>query len=323
MVKALTLGNRTFTSNLIQGPLAGVSCAPFRLLATQHGAPAFTYTEMISCKTLLYRPLHAQKRFIQKDTAEGPVCFQLASTDPVELGEAVNIVTDAGADMIDLNCGCPVGKIRSKGAGSSLLSQPGRLHQLILAMKANTSLPVSVKIRVDGGSHDQFNADVANAINDASPDFVTVHGRHWTEHYETPCRHEQIAFFVEKLNMPVIGNGDVACLDSLKRMLATGCDGVMIGRAGVGQPWLTRQLTAQYHGKPFEPPTATAIRDMLLQHVSQLIALLGSEKFAILQARKFSKYYARHLPERSDFYAAVNQCESFEVFSHLCQRYFY
>src|SRR5690349_6041065 len=111
---------------------------------------------MISCKTLIYQPKSSYQRYIQKKPEEGPVCFQLSGSDPIELAEATKMVSDYGADLIDLNCGCPVNKIRTKGAGSSLLTQPAKLYKLICAMKQNTSRPVSIKIRVEGHSGDTF-----------------------------------------------------------------------------------------------------------------------------------------------------------------------
>lgn len=318
MIKPLILGNKTFPVNLIQGPLAGVSCAPFRRLTWQYSQPAFSCTEMISCKTLIHQPALAQQRFIKKDPTEGPVCFQLSSNNPAELAEAVKRVTDYGADLIDLNCGCPVKKIRSKGAGSSLLTNSSKLFQLISAMKNNTHVPVSIKIRVESMSDEKFNHEVAQVVADAGADFLVVHGRHWTEHYETPCRHEEIQFFVEQLKIPVIGNGDVACAASLKTMFATGCAGVMIGRSGVGQPWLIKQLIAEIQQNVFQLPPADEIRLMLLTHVTELAALLQSEKFALLQARKFAKYYARHLPNKGEFYTAVTQCETLLNLQKIC-----
>lgn len=321
MIKPLQLGDKTFPVNLIQGPLAGVSCAPFRLLTWQHSKPAFSCTEMISCKTLIHQPKIAQQRYIAKDKNEGPVCFQLSANDANELAEATKIATDAGADLIDLNCGCPVKKIRGKGAGSKLLTDTQKLYQLIRAMKDNTQVPVSIKIRVEGGD-EKFNQEVANVVSDAGPDFLVVHGRHWTEHYETPCRHDQIQFFVQELKIPVIGNGDIANIDSLKKMLATGCAGVMIGRAGVGQPWLIAKLMAEMQGEIFKLPEHAEMGKMFMQHVEQLTTLLGSEKFAILQARKFAKYYARPLTTRMGFAEAVNNCDSLQILQKLCEQYF-
>lgn len=321
MITPLTLGNKTFPVNLIQGPLAGISCAPFRLLTWRHSQPAFTCTEMISCKTVLHQPEKTTARYLTKAEGEGAVCFQLSGTNPRELAEAVKRVTDHGADLIDLNCGCPVKKIRSRGAGSGLLTNPSLLYQLIKAMKDNTALPVSIKIRVEL-SDEPFNAEVARVVSEAGADFLVVHGRHWTQHYETPVRHEEIAYFVDQLKIPVIGNGDVACKQSLEAMLKTGCAGVMIGRAGVGRPWLIKELQAAMQQQPFAPPGISEIKAMLIEHVTGLMTLMQHEKFAILQARTFAKYYARTLPTRAAFHASINTCETFAEFNAVCDEYF-
>jgi tRNA-dihydrouridine synthase B len=276
---------------------------------------------MISCKTLIHQPAFSQQRFIKKDSNEGPVCFQLAGNDPAELAEAVKRVTDYGADLIDLNCGCPVKKIRSKGAGSKLLMDPLKLFQLIRAMKENTHLPVSIKIRVDGGN-EKHNHDVATVVKEAGADFLIVHGRHWTEHYETPCRYDEIQYFVNALTVPVIGNGDIACIESLQAMLSTGCAGVMISRAGVGQPWLIKKLISEMRGNVFEIPSWQERGAAFLQHVEQLIELLRNEYFALLQARKLAKYYARELPEKEQFCFQMNTCTELNAFKTLIFSYF-
>ncbi len=322
MIRPLTIGNHTFPTNIIQGPLAGVSCAPFRRLTWQYGKPAFSCTEMISCKSIIYQPAQALERLVKIDPAEGPVCFQLSSTDEHELAEAVRRVTSLGANLIDLNCGCPVKKIRTRGAGSRLLAEPKKLYQLIRAMKDNTHLPVSIKIRVDGNSDERFNHEIASMLQDAMPDFVIVHGRHWAEHYETPCNHNEIEYFVKQLTIPVIGNGDIRCIESLKQMYATGCAGVMIGRAGVGQPWLIQQLTMEMNDEKFIPMPLELIGKIFLEHTNELIQLLNSEKFAILQIRKLAKYYARTLPNRNDFCDAVNVCEDLTTLQKIVFDFF-
>jgi tRNA-dihydrouridine synthase B len=323
MIKPLVLNNVFFSTNLIQGPLAGVSCAPFRELTWRYSQPAFTCTEMISCKTLLHSSLHLQRRFTHKHKNEGPVCFQLASSDPQELAEATKVATDLGANLIDLNCGCPVNKIRKKGAGSKLLSDAGNLYKLIKAMKENTSVPVSIKIRVDGASSEKNNRLIANAVNDAGADFLIVHGRHWSEQYETNCNYEQIQFFVEEVKVPVIGNGDVRCHSSLKKMLATGCAGVMIARAGMGQPWLIDKLKKEMRGEKFLVPSSYEIGTVFIEHVSELATLLRYEKFAILQARKFAKYYARNVEAKFNFCEELNACEDLAQLIRITRRYFF
>ncbi|GGI88249.1 tRNA dihydrouridine synthase [Legionella impletisoli] len=322
MIKELTLRDRSFPVNIIQGPLAGISSAPFRRLFWKFGHPAFTFTEMISCETLINSSKN-RHRFVAKSLDEGPVCFQLSGREPNKIAEATKIVTDCGADLIDLNCGCPVNKIRSRGAGSKHLSDPLNLYEAIKAMKANTHVPVSVKIRIDGHSSDQFNKEIAKVVEEAGTDYLIVHGRHWTEHYETPCNTDQIQFFVQELKIPVIGNGDIACIDSLKKMFATGCAGVMIARAGVGQPWLIGQLISAYFNQPFSKPEFPQISALFLEHITELAKLLNSDKFAVIQARKFAKYYARGLPQRAEFILEMNRCESLSHLETICTRYFH
>ncbi len=321
MIKPLHIKNTTYSCNLVQGPLAGVSCAPFRALVLKWGKPAFSYTEMISCKTLIHGNPTLQQRFVLKVPGE-TLCFQLSSNNVIELGLATRMVTDYGADLIDLNCGCPVKKIRSKGAGSHLLSEASKIYSLIRAMKENTHCPVSIKIRVDADSDDHFNQDIASAIADAGADFITVHGRHWRHGYDIPCAYDDIAFFVDALDIPVIGNGNIACLPSLKRMFKTGCAGVMIARAGVGQPWLIQQLISQAQNVPYQIPLPLTIGKLFQEHLFGLCKLLSSDNFAVLQARTFAKYYARTLPNKQVFCEDFNRCNDLKSAVRIIEDYF-
>lgn len=321
-MQLLKIGQLTFENNLIQGPLAGISCAPFRELIWQYSQPAYTCTEMISCQTLNHAPLSIQKRYVLKAANEGPVCFQLAGKDPREISEAVKRVTDLGADLIDLNCGCPVKKIRRKGMGSRLLQDPQSLYAAIVAMKQSTHLPVTVKVRVQGGSQFAINDDIANAVTDAGADALIVHGRNWTEHYEKDCNYSEIKYFVDRMSIPVIGNGDVCDLNTLNKMLETGCAGVMIARAGVGQPWLVERLTKEANNQLFQLPLLKERGGAFLRHVTGLQDLLQNEKFAVLQARTFAKYYARELPFQREWMTAVNQVFTLDELVGLVERYY-
>lgn len=319
MINPLKLGNKTFPNNLIQGPLAGVSAAPFRLLTSRYSKPAFTCTEMISVKTLLHKSHIAQKRYLIKDPDEGPLCFQLAGNNPKELAEAVKIVTDYGADLIDLNCGCPVKKMRKKGVGSALLHQSTKLYQLIKSMKDNTHIPVSIKIRIDGNSSDKNNDEIIKVVNDAGIDFLIVHGRHWTESYDVTCHYQEIKSFVDQVKIPVIGNGDIKCMNSLNNMLSTGCAGAMISRAGVGQPWLIRQLIQESQNIVFQKPSHSEIGLLFIEHVTKLSFLSST---AIFESRKFAKYYARDLANKNDFYNEINTCNTLPELIAITKKYF-
>ncbi len=305
---------------LIQGPLAGVSCAPFRVLAETWGQPAFCVTEMLSAHHLVHASKVA-RRFSFKDPSEGKVCFQLSGTNPGDLAWATEQVMRWGADSIDLNCGCPVAKIRKKGAGSKLLEDSHHLAILVKAMKAVSRVPISIKIRVDNESV-RYSVEAAQAAQDAGVDHITVHGRHWTDSYDTPCRQDQIAEIVAALTIPVIANGDATDAESVKRLLDhTGCAGVMISRAGVGQPWIFAKISAELAGDIYVPPSLVTIGDLFLQHVRGLIDLEG-EPIAVLQSRKLIKYYARPLANRSVLLEQVNQVADYVSLESLTHEYF-
>lgn len=308
--QSLKIGSITLPSRLIQGPLAGYSCAPFRALAQRYGQPAFCCSEMISVDALLHHPLHIQKRYLARDQEEQHLCYQLSSTKPKALAEATKIVTDLGADFIDLNCGCPVKKIRRKGAGSKLLSTPDLLAKLIEAMRNNTDAPISIKIRVDGDSDERFNDEVAKVVANSGVDYLVVHGRHWSERYDVACHYDDIQHFVESLSIPVIGNGDIDSVESLQMMLATGCAGVMISRAAMGRPWLFEQLR---QGN-FAPPSQQTVLAVFFEHISKLAELIASEKAAVLQARAIARYYTRQLNSQTNSKSLldrhINNCHS-------------
>lgn len=319
MIRPLQIGNRTFTNNLVAGPLAGTSCAAYRLLLWQHSNPAFVYSEMIASNALINHH-RLTNRLLYRDVTEGPVCFQLFGNEANNLAEATKIVTDTGADLIDLNCGCSVPKIRRSGSGAELLMDRKKLYQILAAMRKSTSLPLIAKIRV--ALDETTNFEIAKAVTDAGIDALVVHGRNWRESYGTPCRYDDIGFFVANVKIPVIGNGDIIDLESLKKMFATGCAGVMVARALVGRPWLLKKLAVQLEGGEFNIPSLTAIGEMFIKHVEHLIYLTGSERTAVLQARKLAKGYSISLENRRAFCSAINTLETFEEFRKLCGEYF-
>lgn len=317
----LKIGNKTFTSQLIQAPLAGFSCAPMRVLAARYGQVAYCCTEMISAKDLLKRPATELDRYTYKDPEEGPLCFQLSGNNATELAEAAEHVTAYGADLIDLNCGCPKPKLRKKGVGSRLLADADHLATLVSALKSHSQLPLTVKIRVDGHSEDDYNQTIATACASAGADALIVHGRHWTEDYDVACHYDQIAEITSCVDIPVIGNGDIADFASLKRMLDTGVAGVMIARASTGRPWLFAQLSAELAGNTYPLPSSAQVGEVCLEHIQRLAALIG-EYPACLQARKITRYYARDWIASEEFYQKLYQIDSLETLTRLVNDYF-
>lgn len=322
MIKPLHIGRLQFASNLIQGPLAGYTCAPMRRQAWLFSQPAYCSTEMVSASHLVY----AKKtpiRFIERDPIEQALCFQLSADDPEILAEAVQKINVFQPEIIELNCGCPVNKIRRKGAGSKLLSDPERLKKMVNALRKNTQSAVSIKIRVSDEQNDQDDLLISKIIEEEGADALVVHGRHWSERYDVPCRYSQIRQIVEAVKIPVIGNGDVSDFDSLKKMITlTNCAGVMIGRASMGQPWIFANLTAQSQHENYQLPSPAQIGEIFIDHIERL-ARLDSEYRAVLQARKMAKYYARNaIPRAFDFVLQIMQCSTMDSFRELVRQHF-
>lgn len=322
MIKPLIIGSHTFSSNLIQGPLAGYTCAPMRVQTWRFSQPAYCSTEMVSA-THLVQAKKTPKRYLERDPSESALCFQLAASDPDTLAKATQKVSLLSPEIIELNCGCPVNKIRRKGAGSKLLQETDQLKRLIEALRTNTNAAVSVKIRVAGNENDQDDFHIAEIIEQQGADALVVHGRHWTENYDQTCHITQIQRLVSAVKIPVIGNGDVKDFLSLKKMFeATGCAGVMIARASMGQPWVFSQLESEFSQKPFQKPSATIIGETLIDHIERL-ASLDSDFRALLQSRKIGKYYARHaINAHHEFTLQTTRCKTLPEFISLVRQHF-
>jgi tRNA-dihydrouridine synthase B len=286
----LKIGSLELPINLVQGPLAGYSCAPFRELIESFVPIGYTTTEMISAYNLAHQ-IEQPRRYLYRGDSERRVCYQISGNDPAILAAATARVVELGADMVDLNCGCPQKKIRKKGCGTKLLADAEHLYQCVSAMRTASKKPLSVKIRVDGDSDEQFNQEVLTAIESAGADVLVVHGRHWRERYDVPVRADEIAQLVTMTSLPVIANGDVNSLQSAQRLLTqTGAAGVMVSRASIGRPWLFAEMLAQAQGKTFSPPTESQLQQLYQRHLSGLVALDGQYK-AELQSRKLQGYY--------------------------------
>ncbi len=322
MIKPLKIGPHTFSNNLIQGPLAGYTCAAMRRQTWQWSQPAYCSTEMVSANHLA-NTKKLPLRYIERDPNERALCFQLAAENPKSLEKAVKIVNTLRPEIIELNCGCPVNKIRRRGAGSKLLSEPAKLQELVKCLRNNTDAAISIKIRVSGDEDDQDDVLLANIIEQEGADALVVHGRHWSENYDTRCRYAQIKRLVDAVKIPVIGNGDVHDFNSLMTMLnLTNCAGVMIGRASMGQPWLFAELTAQFQQENFSKPTPKIIAEIFIDHIERL-AKLDNEYRAVLQARKMGKYYARNaIHSNQEFLMKLMQCTKINQFTELVRHYF-
>ncbi len=321
LLTLLRIGGLPLPNNLIQAPLAGYSSAPFRLLIARWGGPGLTGTEMISANALAQMP-SKQARYLTRLPGEGMVSYQLWGREPQMLGRAAEYVAAAGADAVDLNCGCPVRKVRAAGAGSKLMEEPELVGRLVAAMRAAVKIPVTVKIRV-GTSADHFNGpEVARAAEAAGADLIAVHGRHAKESYGTPVRYAEIERVVRAVKVPVAGNGDVRDGASARRMFeTTGCAAAMVGRACMGAPWIFARIRAELAGESYLPPPAAQIGDTLLEHHDLLVPLLGEDK-AVRHCRKLGAFYSKFLAGGKDFRGELNFCQTRADLERLTRRFF-
>lgn len=314
------IGKLKLANRLIQAPLAGISCAPFRELFSLFTKPAYTVSEMISANSILENNPTIIRRYLSKSEAEGKWCIQLSGNNPQTLAKAVKICEQYSPDLIDLNCGCPKPKIRSKGAGSALINSPIKLQEIIQAMREATDLPLTVKMRTAGNSNDDSYLEAANIIAQAGADAIIVHGRHFSEDYTVQANYSQIKKITEIVKIPVIANGDIHDVNSMQEAFnASQANAIMIARALIGKPWLFEQLLG---GNP-NPSWSDRLK-VFKQHITKLSILEKSEFNAILQARRLLKWYFPELSKTQlcTCYEATNITNLIELLHlgklHIC-----
>lgn len=307
-----SIGSLSLDHRLIQGPLAGFSCAPFRQLFTHYTAPSYCVSEMISAHDLMHK--HSlNSRYLYRDKTEKILCYQMAGIDPVLMSDAAQKLESIGADLIDINCGCPKAKIRKKGAGSALLDNPELLIKIVQTVRAVIRCPLTIKIRIQGNAKD---ISLAKRLADAGADALIIHGRRWIDDYDKPCNFQQIAQIKQAVDIPIIANGDISNASSLQQAFQeTGCDAYMISRASTGKPWLFEELL---QGKVLTITNRKLIT-LFTTHL-QGLAELESEHQAILQSKSLVRYYFKqriHADFLQEFYSLKTLNEISEALAFL------
>ena len=311
----LKIGNVTLPNKWILAPMAGVSDLPFRLLCHEAGA-GLTCMEMISAKAIYYRN-KATDEMMAIDPDEGPVSLQLFGSDPEIMGEMAKKIEDRPFAILDINMGCPVPKVVNNGEGSALMKNPALAGKIIRSVSSAVSKPVTVKIR-KGFDDDHVNAvEMAKVAEENGAAAVAVHARTRMQYYSGKADWDIIRQVKEAVTIPVIGNGDVDSYESACRMLdETGCDGVMIGRAAQGNPWIFAELVAKSEGREWNKPTREEVARMILRHAAMLIDCKG-EYIGSREMRKHAAWYTKGYKGSSQFRGKLNEAESLEDLKRL------
>ena len=297
----MRIGSLHLQSPFILAPLAGYTDLPFRLLCREHGA-ALVYSEMLSCHGLVFRQRNTLE-MLATVPEERPVTMQLFGAEPEFMGEAAAYLSELPIDAIDINMGCPVRKVIKKGAGCALMRQPQLAEEIINKVRASTSLPVTVKIRIGWNHREITGPEFAKMAAGAGADAITVHGRTWSDGFGGTVNRGVIAQVKQAVAIPVIGNGDLhSYQDGLAMMNETGCDAVMIGRAALGNPWIFRPEA--------RPATVSTILTALSRHL-QLIERFCPVELVLARTKSQAGRYFKGHPGSSILRKKIYEARSF------------
>jgi len=307
MKTKLKIGSLELADNLLLAPMAGITSLPMRLLARDQGA-SLCFTEMVSVNGLV-RDGRKSFELMRSCTEDRPLGIQLFGDDPDLLAEGARLSAGYG-DLIDINMGCPVKKVVGSGAGSALLQNPEKIRAVIRSVRRVTSLPLTVKIR-SGWGHDSLNYLLIGRIaEDEGADAVTLHPRTRSQMFEGQADWNQLTELKKSLRIPVLGSGDLFTAADVVRMLQqTGCDGIMIARGALGNPWIFSQSRAVRNGAKPDPVRPEERYAVAMKHLELIVADSG-ELFAVREMRKHLCWYARGISGAAHFRNEVNSLDS-------------
>lgn len=308
--KPFQIGKHVMDNRVVLAPMAGICNSAFRLTVKEFGA-GLVYAEMISDKGIVHKNERTMN-MLYIDDRENPLSLQIFGGDKETLVEAAKYVDqNTTADIIDINMGCPVSKIIRCEAGAKLLLEPEKIYEMVAAVVDNVKKPVSVKMRTGWDLDHLYAVQNAQAVERAGGSAVAVHGRTRVQMYEGHADWDIIRQVKENVNIPVIGNGDVETPQDAKRMLEeTGVDGVMIGRAALGDPWMIYRTIEYLESGELKPePSVREKMDVCVLHFERLVALKG-EHVAVREMRKHASWYLKGIRGNGIARNFINQTES-------------
>lgn len=305
----MQIGNHQLKNNLVVAPMAGVTDRPFRQLCKKMGA-GLAVSEMVTSNSLLYGSEKTKRRANHEGEVD-PISVQIAGADPQMMAEAAKYNVDNGAQIIDINMGCPAKKICNVMAGSALLKDEPLVSQILKAVVGAVDVPVTLKIRT-GWDKDNRNAvTIAKMAEDIGIQALAMHGRTRTCAYKGDAEYDTIAAVKNEINIPLIANGDITTPEKAKYVLEyTGADAVMIGRAAQGRPWIFREIDHFLKtGEHLLPPTVDEIQTVMVEHLHDLYQFYG-ELSGMRIARKHISWYTKGLVGSAAFRHHMNTLQT-------------
>ncbi len=317
----LTIGGVTLPNNIILAPMAGVSDLPFRLLCHEQGA-GLVCMEMVSAKAIYYTNKNTDN-LMEIHPDEGLASLQLFGSDPVIISEMAKRIEDRPHAFVDINMGCPVPKVVNNGEGSALMKNPKLVEEILSALVKASAKPVTVKIR-KGFDEDHVNAvEIARIAESCGVAAVAVHGRTREQYYSGHADWDIIARVKDAVSIPVLGNGDVdSALKAEKMFQETGCDGILIGRAAQGNPWIFREVSEYLKtGDILPPPSNEEKKQTILRHAALQLEYKG-EYTGVREMRKHLSWYTVGMPNSARFRQTINTMETMEQLVESVERIF-
>jgi len=316
----LNIGTLQLQSNIILSPLAGISDLPFRLLNRRSGCE-LAFVEMINARSISHKS-RITKQMLISHCDDRPLGVQLLGRDPYYILRAMEVLRKYSFDVLDFNAACPARKVVRRGEGAALLREPATLSRLLKLIVKNAHIPVTVKIRLGWDQNSMNACDIARAAQDAGVSAVFVHGRTKSQEFKGSVDYRALYGVKKVLGIPLIASGDILSAQLAKKMFdETGCDGVVVARGALGNPWIFKAIGAfLYDGVVLPRPSHDEVVDTIIAHFNAAIDFYG-EKIGVLNFRKFFAWYTKGIRKvrllRKRFYHTVTQEEVFLLLEQL------
>jgi tRNA-dihydrouridine synthase B len=315
----MKIGSVKLDNITVLAPLAGITNLPFRLIAKESGC-GLVCSEMISANGLVHKSAKT-KQLLDSLPDEKPLSVQIFGSDPSVMAEAARIVEASGASILDINFGCSVKKVIKTGAGAALMKAPERAEALLRAVRKAVNIPVTIKIRTGWDKSGSQAFELSRIAEDCGVDAVAVHPRTAGQGFRGTADWRLIAALKKSVSIPVIGNGDIVTPeDAIQMIKETGCDGVMIGRTAMGNPWIFSQVTALMQGEDVKPIDLSQRFDGMTRHLDASVKYLG-EKTACYMMRSRLGWFVKGLRYSTRFRESIKQVSSEEEAKKLIAAY--